>query len=170
RFDDAYLYASVRVSSLAMNDLRPYVLYVQSGAAALPTAATRAGVTYFDQTATVPFQADYAVVLRRRNDAGDGAGPYAGLFRWDGTRWARAQRYRDGVEVFPSAGGVSVRLTRASLGSPRFVRLAGHAVQGSGLYNATVPATHQPWTAGRTTGFYELDLMSAGAAATWTAR
>lgn len=118
----------------------------------------------------MPFQADYAIVLRRRNDAGDMAGPYAGLFRWDDGRWARAQRYRDGVEVFPSAGGVSVRLTRASLGSPRYVRLAGHAVQGGGLYNATVPAAHQPWMTAATTGFYELDLTTAGAAATWTAR
>jgi hypothetical protein len=170
RLDESYLYASVRVRNLAMNDLRAYVIYVQASGAALPAAAPRAGLTYFEQTPTVPFQADYAIVLRRRNDAGDMAGPYAGLFRWDGTRWARAQRYRDGVEVFPSAGGVSVRLTRASLGAPRYVRLAGHAVQGSGLYNATVPATHQPWTMGRTTGFYELDLTTAGAASTWAAR
>jgi hypothetical protein len=170
RFDDAYLYAAVRVRAMAQGELRPYVLYFQSSATPLPPAAPRNGVTYFDQTPTVPFQADYAVVLRRRNDAGDGAGPYAGLFRWDGTRWTRAQRYRDGVEVFPSAGGVSVRLTRASLGSPRHLRLVGHAVQGSGLYNTTVPAAHQPWTAGRAAGFYELDLAAPSPAAAWTAR
>jgi len=170
RFDDAYLYASVRVGTLASNDLRAYVFYLQSSPTALPPNLPRAGLSYFDQTPTVPFQADHALVLRRRNDARDGAGPYMGLFRWDGTRWVRAQRYRDGVEVFPWAGGVSVRLTRASLGSPRFVRIAGHAVQGSGLYNATVPPSHQPWSSTRSTGFYELDLRTADAASTWTPR
>ncbi|MFO0649580.1 MAG: hypothetical protein U0326_25325 [Polyangiales bacterium] len=175
RFDDGYLYAAMRVGSLAMNDARPYVLYFEtrSGTDAFAAPAARQGMTYLDQTPTVPFEAQWALLLRRRSDAGDGAGPYNGLFRWDGTRWTRALRMQEGREFWVSTDAsrtLSVRLPRAQLGSPTRVRIAGHAVQGGGFYNAAVPATHQPWTAGRVTGFYEVELAPPTAARTWTPR
>ncbi len=175
RFDEGYVYAAARVSSLAMNDARPYVFYFEtrSGADRFGAPITRAGVTYLDQTPTVPFEAQWALLVRRRSDAGDGAGPYNGLFRWDGARWVRALRFVEGRDfwVGTDAGRtLSVRLPRAQLGLPARVRVAGHAVQGGGLYNATVPAGHQPWTSGRATGFYEVELTPATPARSWTAR
>ncbi len=175
RVDGGYVYAAVRSVSMGANDARPFVMYFQSRSAserfAAPTA--RAGVTYFDQTATVPFEAQWALLLRRRSDGGDGAGPYNGLFRWDGTRWVRALRFVEGRDFWvgtDAARTVSVRLPLAQLGVPAGLRIAGHVVQGGGFYNGTAPATHQPWTAGRTTGFWEVDLATPGAASTWTAR
>lgn len=172
RFDDAYLYATARVSAMGAGELRPYVLYLQTRGASemLPAVASRAGLTYFDQAAGVPFEADWAIVLRRRSDAGDGAGPYNGLFRWDGTRWVRAMRFRTGVDAWIGTDSVSVRIPRAALGTPARVRLAGHCVQAAGLYNATIPATHQPWMLSRTTGYYELELSATTPASMWTPR
>lgn len=174
-FDAGYFYAAMRVGSLAMNDARPYVVYFEtrSGTETFSAPAARAGVTYLDQTPTVPFEAQWALLMRRRSDAGDGAGPYNGLFRWDGTRWVRALRLRDGVDFWVSTDAsrtLSVRLSRAQLGSPSRVRIAGHAVQGGGFYNAVAPSTHQPWTAARTAGFYEVDLTATTPARSWTVR
>lgn len=175
RVDEGFVYAAVRVSTLAMNDARPYVLYFEtrSGTDRFGTPVARAGVTYLDQTPTVPFEAQWALLMRRRSDAGDGAGPYNGLFRWDGARWVRALRLQEGRDFWVGTDAtrtLSVRLPRAQLGVPARVRVAGHAVQGGGFYNATAPAEHQPWMAGRATGFYEVELTPATAARTWTVR
>jgi hypothetical protein len=162
-WDDGFIYAAVRARALVANDLRPFVMYfdTREGDERFGTVATRAGLPYLDQTPTLPFEATWALLLRRRNDAGDGAGPFNGLFRWEGTRWVRTMRFVEGRDFWPGTDPertLSLRITRASLGMPRRMRLAGHAVLGGGLYQCTVPEEHQPWTAGRTTGFFEVDL------------
>jgi hypothetical protein len=175
RFDDAYVYFSVRSRALGMNDLRPFVLYfeAQGDGETFGAPVSRVGMMYLDQTPTVPFEAQWAVLVRRRSDVGDGAGPFNGLFRWDTNRWVRAMRFVENQQYWVGNDAdrtLSVRLPRSQFGATSRMRMAGHVVQGGGFYNVTLPAEHQPWTTGRTTGFYEIDLTTSSPARLWSIR
>lgn len=171
-WDNDWIYLSVNSRSIQMAQDRPYMLYVQAETTPFAAAATRRGMTYFDQTPNVPFEANYVLAFRRQSDLNDGAGPWNGLFRWDGARWVRALRFENNRDFWVASDGstLSVRLPRSQLGLPTRLRLAGHLVQGGGNYNVTVPADHQPWVMGRTQGFYEIDLAGAHPVRSWTAR
>ncbi len=169
-WDEDYLYLALSSPAFERTRERPLVVYLQSATA--PAGAPRPGLTYAMQTPTIPFAAEYAIVLRRASDLGDGAGPFNGLFRFDGTRWQRAMRFVDGRHTWVGADAnrtLSLRLPRAQLGLPTRLRWVAHVVTGGSNYNDTLPAGHQPWTP---TGgaHYELDLAGPRAVTAWTVR
>lgn len=173
-WDDGYVYLALSSPAFETTTSRPLVLYLQpSGATLAPQGAPRAGLTYSGQTATSPFAAEYAILLRRQSDAGDGAGPFNGIFRWDGAQWQRAYRFVQGRDFWVGSDSnrtLSVRVARAQLGLPLQLRFAGHVVTGGNNYNDVLPSTHQPWMATATAGFYELDLRGSHAVSAWRVR
>jgi hypothetical protein len=170
-WDDDYLYLAMASPAFESTRERPLVLYLQS--AASPAGAPRQGLTYSMQTPTIPFAAEYAILLRRQSDLGDGAGPFNGIFRFDGARWRRVMRFVQGRHFWVGSDmnrTLSARISRAQLGLPTRVRLAGHVITGGSNYNDVLPSTHTPWTA-TGGGHFEIDLTAASRAATgWIVR
>jgi hypothetical protein len=170
-WDNDYLYLAMVSPAFELAREKPVVLYVQN--AASPAGAARAGLTYSAQTPNVPFAADFAIIARRQSDLGDGAGPFNGVFAYEGGRWTRAMRFVQGRHFWVGSDSnrtLSVRIPRAQLGLPSRIRLAAHVVNGGGNYNDALPPTHTPWTASGG-GFYEIDLGAASRAASgWTVR
>ncbi len=132
---------------------RAWVVYVQAFDGAPGGPATPApGLSYSNQTATLPFTPTHAITLRRQSDAGDAVGPFNGVWEPDGSgSWRLVGRFATGRDAFFAAdqhtGAVAV--PRAWLGDPGGVRLAAHVVQdvAGNEYKDLLPATHTPWTA-----------------------
>lgn len=160
-WDSDYLYLAMSSAAFEAAPDKPLMLYVQN--AASPQGAPRAGLTYAAQTANVAFAAEFAIVLRRGSDLGDGAGPYNGVFVYDGGRWVRSMRFVQNRHFWVGTVAnrtLALRIPRAQLGAPSRIRLAAHVINGGGNYNDTLPAAHTPWTA-TGGGFYEIDLGAA---------
>jgi hypothetical protein len=169
-WDADYLYLARASPAFERTRERPLVIYLQSADA--PAGAPRQGLTYSMQTPTVPFAAEYAIVLRRESDLADGAGPYNGVFHFDGARWQRSLRFVQGRHFWVGSDmnrTLSLRLPRAQLGAPTRLRWVAHVVTGGSNYNDTLPSTHQPWTA-TGGGHYETNLAGPRAASAWLVR
>ena len=170
-WDDDYLYLALASPAFETTRERPLVVYLQSAAG--PAGAARPGLTYSMQTPSVPFAAEFAIVVRRQSDLADGAGPFNGIFHYDGMAWRRSLRFVQGRHFWVGTDSnrtLSLRIPRAQLGLPSRVRVAAHVVTGGGNYNDVLPPTHQPWTPGGG-GYYEIDLAAASrASSSWITR
>ncbi|MFO0561246.1 MAG: hypothetical protein U0269_24725 [Polyangiales bacterium] len=170
-WDNDYVYLAMASPAFELSRDKPLVIYLQNGAS--PAGAPRAGLTYSAQTPNVAFAADFAIVVRRQSDVGDGAGPFNGVFAFDGGRWVRSMRFVEGRHFWVGSDmnrTLSVRIPRAQLGLPSRLRLAAHVVNGGGNYNDVLPSTHTPWTA-TGGGYFEIDLSAASHSASgWTVR
>lgn len=177
-WDEDFIYVAVVSSAFGSSGIRPYMFYVQGSSAPFAAPAARDGMTYDNQTANVPFEAEHLVAVRRTSDTGDGAGPWNGLLRWDNGGWVRQQTFEEGRDFWvgnDSGHTLSFRVRRSQLGFPTRLRIAGHLVSGGGNYNDVVPSAdggpqHEPWVSGRTEGFYEIDLTGPTGVAAWVHR
>ncbi len=166
-WDDHYLYVVV-VSEAFEDPFAPFVLYVEADPGA---AAPSAGIAYSGQTPGLPFTPTHAIALRRQHDAGDGIGPWSGVWVPDGADWRPAFRFLEGRDVFTATDQhtLAAVVPRHLFGDATRLRLAGHvvyAVPGE-EWKGTVPPTHTPWEA---TGGQDwlLDLDGPHPAAAWT--
>ncbi len=162
-WDARDLYVTV-VSKAFEQGLKPFVLYVQGAAkGALPGAQTSQGLTYLNLTPKLPFAPDFAVAVRSQSDAGDGVGPWSGVFARTQAGWAQRSRFEPGVDVWLAADKhtMTVRVPRALVGAGAKLRMAGHVVWAlpAHEWKAVVPSVAMPWK-NAATGYVEVDLAT----------
>ena len=155
-WDDDFVYLAV-VSEAFEDPLTPFLLYLEAD----PGPATAGvGLEYSGQVPQLPFQPTHAVALRRQHDAGDGVGPWSGVWVPASGTWRPVHRLAEGRDVFVAADQhtLSAIVPRHVLGDPERLRVAGHVVYGvSGEeWKETVPAEHTPWAEGGGSWLLEL--------------
>lgn len=147
-WDDDFVYVAV-VSEAFEDGFVPYVLYLEADPGA---AVPGTGIAYSGQTPELPFTPTHAIALRRQHDAGDGVGPWSGVWVPDGGDWRPVFRFLEGRDVFSAADQhtLAAIVPRHVLGDPATLRYAGHVVyaQPGNEWKDTVPAGHTPWAGG----------------------
>jgi hypothetical protein len=145
------------------------MIYLEPVGSNPPSPSASQGLTYSDQTPTLPFTARYAVSLRRLSDDGSGEGPYNGIWRNEGGEWVRQQRLEQGKQWWISSDQhtLSVRIPREALGAPEGLRFVAHVVNAAvgNEWKETLPAGHTPWEGGGQ--YFSVDLTQGGALDSW---
>jgi glycogen debranching enzyme len=147
--DEDYLYLAI-VSPAFEDDLTPFLVYLQADpdAAIVPSS----GMTYAGLVPELPFTPTHTIALRAVSDAGDGVGPYNGVWVPGSAGWRQVGRLQQGVSfhVASDRHTLSARVPWAWLGDPQQVRLVAHVVyaQPGEEWKDTVPAGHTPWDGG----------------------
>jgi hypothetical protein len=167
--DEHYLYLAL-VSPAFEADLTPLMVYLQADPS--PAVVPSTGMTYSGLVPALPFTPTHAIAVRALSDAGDGVGPYSGVWVPDGASWRQVGRLQPGVSshLAPDRHTLSVRIPWAWLGDPEVIRLAAHVVHAvpAEEWKDTIPAGHTPWSGGGS--FYEVDLGQEGGVAEWVMR
>ena len=161
-------YLFVTVSSIAFGTAyEPLHVYVETGAT-LSSSAAAFGKEYSGLTPALPFSPTHLIGARRISNAGTGG--YDGVFV-PADHWQTRTLSLD-TDTFASTSQLSVRVPWSALGGcPTQMRLALHVVHGvvGNEWKDLVPATHTPWQSPGG-NYYEIDLTSPAAVASWVLR
>ena len=166
-WDADFLYLSI--ASEAFEDpFAPWMVYLEADPAGAAVAGQ--GIAYAGLVAELPFTPTHAIAARVQHDAGDGLGPWSGVWVPDGGgSWAQRARLEPGVAVWVAADlhTLSVRVPRFLLDDAQQLRVAAHVVRGlpGNEYKDTWPPGHTPWTAGG--DWLEIDLTGPHRASAW---
>ncbi|MFU8807192.1 MAG: hypothetical protein ACNA8W_25510, partial [Bradymonadaceae bacterium] len=149
-WDEDYVYIAV-VSEVFADPYKPFMIYLEaiSGSPQAPTASN--GMEYSGLTPALPFAANVAITARQLSDDGS-EGPWNGIWRREGGEWRQQERLQSGQDwwLADDHHTISLRIRRASLGSPDQLRLVAHVVNAvvDNEWRDVVPADHTPWENG----------------------
>ncbi len=167
-WDATNLYVTA-TSDAFVQPYEPLHIYLQAGAAPLPTAVPSTGKEYSNLTPQLPFTATHLIAIRRVSDAG--TGPYDGVFTPAAGWTTRATPLVEGTDVFASSDQktLSARVPWTALGGcPTALRMTVHVVHAvaANEWKDLLPTTTTPWVAPGG-GWFEIDLTQPPAMAGW---